>query len=112
VGALSRKHFRVELADGRLLDLESLNADQLKYETTRRNRKWPMITESGVGLWWTFLAWSAATRTGVYDGTWEQWSDRDCVDLDNTDDDGGDAVVDGVAVDPTNLAAIGNSSSP
>jgi hypothetical protein len=111
VGALSRKHFTVELADGRRFDLESLNVDQLAYETTRRNRKWPMITESGVGMWWTFLAWSAAKRTGVYDGTWEAWSTSDCVDIDNTDADADDGV-DGVAVDPTNLAPSGSSSSP
>lgn len=97
MSALSRKSFRVELTDGSRFDVQSVNADTIAYERTRLRRKWPMITEGGVSTWWTFLAWSAAHRTGTYPGTYEEF-ETDAVDVDCTDDDDTGT---GEPVDPT-----------
>jgi hypothetical protein len=102
LSALSRKSFRVELADGTVFDVQSVNADQLAYEDTRMRRKWPMITEGGIQRWHTFLAWSAARRAGVYTDPYEKFTD-DAVDVESTDDD--DA---GEPVDPTPPAPPGS----
>jgi hypothetical protein len=102
MSALSRKTFRVELGDGTTFDVRSLNADQLAYEDTRLRRKWPMITEGGVQRWHTFLAWSAARRTGDYPGTYEEFTVA-AVDVESLDEDPA-----GEAVDPTPPAPPGS----
>jgi hypothetical protein len=95
MSALSRKNFRVVLEDGTAFDVQSVNADQLSYEDTRLRRKWPMITEGGIQRWHTFLAWSAARRSGLYTEPYERFVEA-AVDVESTDDD--DA---GEPVDPT-----------
>lgn len=102
MSALSRKSFAVELDDGTRLEVTSINKDQIAYERTRARHKWPMITEGGVSQWWTFLAWAAAKRTGVFTGTYEQFEDQ-AVDVDCTDDDDT-----GEPVDPTPRAVPSN----
>lgn len=101
MSALSRKHLQATLADGRILDLHTVVADQIAYEQTRHRRKWPLISEGGVVMWWTFLAWTAATRLGDYDDTYDAWQLQlvDVDDLDTDDDD------DAATVDPTSRAA-------
>jgi hypothetical protein len=103
MSALSRKNFRVELADGTVFDVQSVNADQLSYEDTRPRRKWPMITEGGIQRWHTFLAWSAARRAGSYTEPFEKFAD-DAVDVECTDED----EVAGEPVDPTLPAPRGS----
>lgn len=98
MSALSRKHLSASLSDGRVFDLHTVVADQISYENTRHRRKWPLISEGGVVLWWAFLAWTAATRTGQYDDTWEAWQ-LALVDVDDLDTD------DESEVDPTIRAA-------
>jgi hypothetical protein len=103
VSALSRKRFRVELDDGTVFDVQSVNADQLAYEDTRLRRKWPLITEGGIQRWHTFLAWSAARRASLYADPFERFTDA-AVDVECTDDD----EVNGEPVDPTPPALRGS----
>jgi len=111
MGSLSRKHLRVELDDGRELDLTTTNDDQITYEETRARRKWPQITEGGITTWWTFLAYMAARRTGQVEPTtkWEDWRQM-CVDITNLDDEDDDE--DAELGDPTRPAVSVNSMSP
>lgn len=105
MSTLSRKHLRAELDDGRVLDVTTIVADQLAYETTRHRRKWPMITEGGVVTWWSFLAWAAASRLGEYAGKYEEWTAA-LVDVEDLDPD-----VEGEPVDPTPPDRSASSSS-
>ena len=111
MGSLSRKHLRVELDDGRLVELTTSNDDQITYEETRARRKWPQITEGGITLWWTFLAYLAARRSGVVEPTtkWEDWRPM-VVDITNLDDELDDDD-DGLG-DPTLPAVSGSYTSP
>lgn len=103
MSALSRKNFRVELDDGTVFDVQSVNADQLAYEDTRMRRKWPMITEGGIQRWHTFLAWSAARRAALYTEPFERFTE-DAVDVESTDED----ETGGEPVDPTPPAPRGS----
>ena len=111
MGALSRKNLRVELVDGRTVDIRTTNDDQITYEETRARRKWPQITEGGITTWWTFLAYVAARRTGVVEATtkWEEWRPM-VVDITNLDDED-DEEDDGLG-DPTRPEVSGSFTSP
>lgn len=97
--SLSRHTFRVELADGSVHEVTSSNADQIAWEETRARRKWPQVTEGAVVLWWTFLAWRAASRAGVTSVDFSTWKEKECVDVDNLTADENDGA--GEDVDPT-----------
>lgn len=98
MATLSRLHLRVTLPDRDPLEVTTVLADQVAYEATRARRKWPLITDGGVGTWWSFMAWQALTRTGAYHGTYEEFVAA-ALDVESLDDDpaGGD-------VDPTQPA--------
>lgn len=75
------------------LELVTRNPDLVRFDITRPKHGWP-DPETAPMLWTTFIAWAAAKRTGVYEGTWEDWSNRDALDVEL----GGD-----VDVDPTQM---------
>jgi hypothetical protein len=86
----TRQQFTCYMADGRTLVVVSGNPDTLRWETTAARRfpelvpttddkgnmsfKAPMFMQ-------TFVAWAALKRTRQYDGTWEQFSETDCLDV-------------------------------
>lgn len=56
------------------LEVQSDNRDLVKWESTRVKHKWPKFDEAPF-KWLTFLAWSAATRSGALESgvTYERW---------------------------------------
>lgn len=87
------------------LELQTANPDFLAWDMTRPRHKWPILQEAPF-LWLTFMAWSAARRTGAIaqDHTWERWRDEVLdVQVVKGDPEGPDASV----VDPF-LAAPGD----
>jgi hypothetical protein len=56
------------------LEVQTDNRDLLAWEATRVRHKWPKFDESPF-RWMTFLAWSAARRSGALENgtTYEQW---------------------------------------
>jgi len=58
------------------LELQTTNRDLLLWDTTRAKHKWPDFRQAP-SLWLTFIAWSAARRTGAIEPAykWDQWQD-------------------------------------
>ena len=74
------------MADGTTHTVEVGNPDRVRYDLTRNKHKWPAPGEAPF-LMTTFMAWSAMTRLGLYNGTWEAFSQTDCVGLDSDAED-------------------------
>jgi hypothetical protein len=72
---------RVWLAETEPFDVETRFIDFRNYERTAFKHKWPPFSDAPM-TWMGFLAWSAAKRTGVYDGTWESF-EQNVVHLEN-----------------------------
>lgn len=58
------------------LEVQTTNADMVRWDLTRPKQRppWPAFDQAPM-LWMTFLAWSAARRTGAIDDAvkWETW---------------------------------------
>ena len=74
-------------SDDTILELQTTNADLIRWDRTRAKHKWPTIEEAPF-LWLTFLGWSAARRSKVIgpDVTYEAW-EADVLQVDSNDDD-------------------------
>jgi hypothetical protein len=102
MGLLKRKYAAVELASGDVFtDIRIITADTVRYEETAQKHRWPQIVvKDGSGTvphlqhQERFEVWAALKRLGKYDGTWEEFKDRDLLDY----------SVDEVEVDPTRPA--------
>lgn len=102
---MTRQAFAVTLADGRVLTVSPGNPDTVRWEMTAAKR-WPELLPKPIPgtdslafpapmVMQTFVTWAALTREGQYDGKFEDFRDRDCLDIDPVED---------VAVDPTPAA--------
>ena len=76
------------------LEVQADNRDLVRWEKTRVKHRWPKFDEAPF-QWLTFLAWSAATRTGEINGTtYEKWEAetldvRDMTSMPDDDDEMG-----------------------
>jgi hypothetical protein len=76
---LPTPRFRIYLADGREIEVQALNADQLAWDRTAAKHGWPAAQAAPL-TWATFVAWSAARREGHINGmTWEQFSETEAL---------------------------------
>lgn len=73
----------VTLADGTTHTVEAANPDRVRWDMTRAKHNWPATADAPF-LMTTFMAWAALKRLGTYTGTWETFSETDCVDIDTT----------------------------
>lgn len=84
---------RVELADEITLTATVRNPDRIRWDMAAARNGWPSLENSPfLGL--TYLAWAALKREGKYADTWDNFKDRDCLDVfvehdDDADDDAG-----------------------
>ncbi len=71
------------------------NPDRVRWDMTRSKHNWPTFNDAPF-LGTTFLAWAALRREGIYTGTFEDFRDRDAVDVQSYEDttDEADAVGD------------------
>lgn len=67
------------------LEVQTDNRDMVLWDRTRIRHKWPKFDEAPF-LWLTFLAWSAARRSGAIapELTYERW-EADVIDVANVD---------------------------
>lgn len=93
----------VTLDDGSEFTVQALNPDLLRWDRMASRNGWPNA-QSAPFLWLTFLAWSAAKRTGAIPDamTWETFGDERCIEVRAITDEVGD--LDGV--DPTPLEVV------
>lgn len=72
----TRLNIRIWLdGTGEPIDVQTRFIDNRNYERTAFKHKWPPFQESPM-TWLGFLAWSAAKRTGQYEGTWETFENE------------------------------------
>lgn len=79
------------------------NRSLIAWDETRAKRQWPASTDAP-SLWQTFILFHHLTRTGVYEGSFDEFKEQ-CIGLELVDDEG-------VPVDPTQPEATPDSSSP
>jgi hypothetical protein len=101
---LSSPRLRVVLGDDRVVQVQAINADLVRFDMVKaRHKEWP-TAEEGPLLWVTFVAWAALRRTAVIPEsvTWDDFwqSAQDVENLTDDSPDGSDAV------DPTRLEAV------
>lgn len=84
IGTLPGQALTITMVDGTKHDLRILNPDLIRYDLVRgRDPQFPSYAEAKF-LALTYFAFAAAKRTGLYDGTWTDFRDRDCVDVSDT----------------------------
>ncbi|MBZ4486282.1 hypothetical protein [Microbacterium sp. cx-55] len=113
---MSARPLRITLATGREVVVQPTLEDRLKFETTlRKNKGWGKLADNALKLE-PFLAWSAATRAGEIELTWDEFTtgataalDVEAVTDDNESDDE-DLEVEGLGKD-TQTAAFTPSQS-
>jgi hypothetical protein len=89
---LTIPRIRVHPSTGDPYEVQALNPDLLAYEDTAVVHRWPGPGQAPF-RWLTFLAWSAARRTGKIDQsvTWDQFK-ADTQQIENVDGPGSTAV--------------------
>jgi hypothetical protein len=72
-----------------VLELQATNQDLLLWDKTRAKHRWPKF-EDAPFIWMTFLAWSAARRTGVIppETKYEAW-EADVLEITSEDNEEG-----------------------
>lgn len=73
----------VTMSDGtRHENVRPTNPDRIRWDKTANKHHWP-TGDNAPFIFLTFQAWSALARSGDYSGTFEEFSERDCLDVDN-----------------------------
>ena len=71
-----------EMADGTVHDKVRVTMqDRLRLERAARNNDWELGSARNAPSTNAFLAWAGLQRTGAYDGTYEQFTSTDAVDV-------------------------------
>jgi hypothetical protein len=73
------------MADGSVLTVQVLNPDYLNWDRTAAKHNWASMSKIPF-TWLTFVTWSALRRTNQVATTWEEFSERDCIQVTNTAD--------------------------
>lgn len=67
------------------IDVKILNPDRVRWDMTAQKHNWPAFQDAPF-LGTTFLAWAALRRENLYAGTFEEFRDRDALDVESWDD--------------------------
>lgn len=82
-----RQFVTVTLNNGGEVTEEIRNPDRVRWDLTAAKHKWPSFQDSPF-LGMTFLAWAALKRGEHYTGSWEQFRDTDCLNIEILDENG------------------------
>ena len=86
----------IYMADGAVLEVQTLNKDLLLWDRTRARRKWPQADEAR-NIWMTFIAWAALKREGqITDMTVDQFEEQALSVAPTPDDDEDDQEEEGL----------------
>lgn len=99
---LTQQLATVELADGRVIELRLTNRARIAAELAGVKRRWP-APESSTILRTTYAIYEQLRLEELYDGSWDDFNGRDCVDFDTDQEE--------VDVDPTQLVQAGSYAS-
>ena len=92
----------VLLDDGRTLTTQVMNPDYLRWDRTAAKHGWARM-DVIPHTWLTFVAWSALRREGQLDAdvTWEEFSERRCLQVINASESKDGEVSEEDTVGPT-----------
>lgn len=76
----------VELAGGESHEVAVLNPDRVRWDMAATRNGWPTFDKAPF-LGMTYLAWASLKREGKYTGTWDDFKDRDCIEVESHDDE-------------------------
>lgn len=76
------------MADGSSLSVQVVNADYLNWDRTAAKHNWASMSKIPF-TWLTFVTWAALRRTGQVESSWDDFSERDCIQVSNTADTNG-----------------------
>ena len=93
------------MADGRVLTVQVLNPDYLLWDRTAAKHGWASMSKIPF-TWLTFVTWAGLRRTGQVDLTWEDFSERECVQVTNVGADQANGNGLTQAVDVASLEAL------
>lgn len=71
---------RVELADETTQTATVRNPDRIRWDMAAARNGWTSLEDSPF-LGMTYLAWAALKRENKYADTWDNFKDRDCLDV-------------------------------
>lgn len=73
------------------ITVEVRNPDRVRWDMAATRNGWPTFDKAPF-LGMTYLAWAALKREGQYQGTWDEFKDSDCVDVESHDVEDADAL--------------------
>lgn len=76
----------VELDGGESYEVAVLNPDRVRWDMAATRNGWPAFDKAPF-LGMTYLAWAGLKREGKYTGTWDDFKDRDCIQVESHDDE-------------------------
>lgn len=103
--SVQRIVLNVEMEDGtQFADLRIKNPALVAYDLERTSKKWQAAQEVPM-FWRTFIAWRQLVNQGDYAGTFAEFRDKDCADIDQVKNEEEE-------VDPTREAAESTPALP
>lgn len=75
----------VTLDNNEKYEARVLNPDRVRWDMAATRNGWPNLDKAPF-LGMTYLAWACLKREGKYTGTWDDFKDRDCLEVESYED--------------------------
>jgi len=76
----------VTLANGEQHEATILNPDRVRWDMAATRNGWPTF-EKAPFLGMTYLAWASLKRENKYSGTWDEFKETDCLEVESRDEE-------------------------
>lgn len=76
----------VTLANGEQHEATILNPDRVRWDIAATRNGWPTFEKSPF-LGMTYLAWASLKRENKYAGTWDEFKENDCLEVESRDEE-------------------------
>lgn len=76
----------VTLANGEQHEATILNPDRVRWDMAATRNGWPTF-EKAPFLGMTYLAWASLKRENKYAGTWDEFKENDCLEVESRDEE-------------------------
>lgn len=76
----------VTLANGEQHEATILNPDRVRWDMAATRNGWPTF-EKAPFLGMTYLAWASLKRENKYSGTWDEFKESDCLEVESRDEE-------------------------
>lgn len=76
----------VTLANGEQHEATIFNPDRVRWDMAATRNGWPTF-EKAPFLGMTYLAWASLKRENKYTGTWDEFKDVDCLEVESRDEE-------------------------